>query len=137
MDIWHFDRHLARRCPYATAASYVTRVPPPPKGWALKLMYINSQHTLQNKERRPQNTETHVHKTTYGPLIDTALYIMLLMRANPLLGQVGGGWALEIRLFWAQTVTHLTAQCHFTEPKPLPLALIMELLASTVLCREP
>ncbi len=36
-------------------------------------------------------TETHVHKTTYGPLIDTALYVMLLMRANPLLGQVGGG----------------------------------------------
>jgi hypothetical protein len=40
--------------------------------------------------------EAHVHKTTHGPLIDTALYIMLLMRANPLLGQVGGGWALEI-----------------------------------------
>jgi hypothetical protein len=30
-----------------------------------------------------QNKETHVHKTTYGPLIDTALYLMLLMRANP------------------------------------------------------
>ncbi len=43
--------------------------------------------------------EAHVHKTTYGPLIDTALYIMLLMRANPLLGQVGGGWALEISSF--------------------------------------
>jgi hypothetical protein len=40
--------------------------------------------------------EAHVHKTTYGPLIDTTLYIMLLMRANPLLGLVGGGWALEI-----------------------------------------
>ncbi len=26
-----------------------------------------------------QNTETHVHKTTYEPLIDTALYVMLLM----------------------------------------------------------
>jgi hypothetical protein len=33
-----------------------------------------------------------VHKTTYGPLIDTALYVMLLMRANPLPGQVGEGW---------------------------------------------
>ncbi len=41
------------------------------------------------------NRETHVHKTTYGPLIDTGLYVMLLMRANPLLGQVGGG-CLEI-----------------------------------------
>ncbi len=40
--------------------------------------------------------EAHVHKTAYGPVIDTALYAMLLMRANPLIGQVGGGWALEI-----------------------------------------
>jgi hypothetical protein len=32
----------------------------------------------------------------HGPLIDTALYVMFLMRANPLLGQVGGVWALEI-----------------------------------------
>jgi hypothetical protein len=30
---------------------------------------------------------------------DTALYVMLLMQANPLLGQVGGGWALEILIF--------------------------------------
>jgi hypothetical protein len=43
--------------------------------------------------------ETHEHKTTYGPVIDTALYAMLLMRANPLLGQVGGDWALEISTF--------------------------------------
>ncbi len=42
----------------------------------------------------------HVHKTTYGPLIDTALYVMHLMQANPLLGQVGGGWALEILPFF-------------------------------------
>ncbi len=34
-------------------------------------------------------------KTTYGPLIDTVLYDMILMRANPLLGQVEGGLALE------------------------------------------
>jgi len=51
----------------------------------------------------------HVHKTIYGFLIDTALYAMLLMRANPLLKQVGGGWALEI---------------------PLPPALAMDLPAS-------
>ncbi len=37
--------------------------------------------------------EAHVHKTTYGPVIDTALFVMLLMRENPLLGQRGGGWA--------------------------------------------
>ncbi len=41
----------------------------------------------------------HVHKTIYGPLIDTALYGKLLMRKNPLLGQVEGGWALGIKLF--------------------------------------
>jgi hypothetical protein len=40
--------------------------------------------------------EAHVHKTTYGPLIDTALYVMRLVRANALFGQVGVGWALEI-----------------------------------------
>ena len=28
----------------------------------------------------------HVHKTTYGPPIDTALYVMFLIWANPLLG---------------------------------------------------
>jgi hypothetical protein len=42
---------------------------------------------------------THVNKTTYGPLIDTALYVIILMRANPLLGQVEGGCALEISTF--------------------------------------
>jgi hypothetical protein len=30
-------------------------------------------------------------KTTYGPLTETALYLMLLMQADPLHGQVGGG----------------------------------------------
>jgi hypothetical protein len=29
-------------------------------------------------------------------MIDTALYVMLLMQANLLLGQVGGRWVLEI-----------------------------------------
>ncbi len=37
----------------------------------------------------------------YGPLIDSAPYVMFLMLENPLRGQVGGGWALESRLFWA------------------------------------
>jgi hypothetical protein len=44
--------------------------------------------------------EAHVHKITYGPLIDTALYIMLLIQANPLIGQVGRGCALEISTFF-------------------------------------
>ncbi len=29
-----------------------------------------------------------------------APYVMLLVWANPLRGQVGGGWALEIETFW-------------------------------------
>ena len=31
-----------------------------------------------------------VHKITYGPLIETALYVMCLMGANPLLGPLEG-----------------------------------------------
>ncbi len=46
-----------------------------------------------------------MHKITDEPLIDTALYVMLLMRANPLLGQVGGGWILKILTFWATNGT--------------------------------
>jgi len=34
----------------------------------------------------PWALEANVNKTTYGPLIDKALYVMLLMWANPLLG---------------------------------------------------
>ncbi len=36
-----------------------------------------------------------VHKTTYAPMIYTALCIMFWMRAYLLLVQVGGGCALE------------------------------------------
>ncbi len=32
-----------------------------------------------------------IHKTTYGPLIYTALYVMHYMLSNSLFGQVGGG----------------------------------------------
>jgi hypothetical protein len=34
-------------------------------------------------------------------MIYTAPCVMFLMRADPLQGQVGGGWALEIESFWA------------------------------------
>ncbi len=41
-----------------------------------------------------------VHKPTYASMIYTAPGIMFWMRASyPLLGQVGGGWALEIENF--------------------------------------
>jgi hypothetical protein len=41
-----------------------------------------------------------IHTTTYGPLTDMALYVMLLMG-----GQMGGGSALEISTF-------LGPKCH-------------------------
>jgi hypothetical protein len=49
----------------------------------------------------------------FGPMIHTAPYLTLLMLANPLRGQVGGGSALEIETFsrvWGygtQTDKHL------------------------------
>ncbi len=35
----------------------------------------------------------------YAPMICIALYMMFWMRAYPLQGQVGGGWALEFKSF--------------------------------------
>jgi hypothetical protein len=59
--------------------------PPSPTVWALKLPL-----------------RALVHKTTYAPMIYTALCIMFWMRAYPLLGQVGGGWAPgNLEFFWA------------------------------------
>jgi hypothetical protein len=56
--------------------------PPPPSVWALT----------------PPSWAL-VHKTTYAPMIYTAMCIMFWMRAYPLLGQVEGGWALEFLSF--------------------------------------
>jgi hypothetical protein len=44
--------------------------------------------------------------TIYAPMIYTALCIMFWMRAYPLLGQVGGGWALEFESFWGPVKWH-------------------------------
>jgi hypothetical protein len=57
--------------------------PPPPTVWALK----------------PPSWAL-VHKTTYAPMIYTALWIMFWVCAYPLLEQVGGGWTLEILSFF-------------------------------------
>jgi hypothetical protein len=42
----------------------------------------------------------------YAPMIYTALCVMFLMRADPLRGQVGGGWALEIESFLGPVKCH-------------------------------
>jgi hypothetical protein len=74
------------------------------------------------------NMGAHVHKTTYGPLIDTALH----MRANPSLGR--GPW--KSRLFSAPNGTRLTALCHFSGPNPHSLTLVIDFPASKALCTE-
>ncbi len=42
----------------------------------------------------------------YGPVIYTALYVLLLIRATVLRGQAGGGWALEIETFLGPVKWH-------------------------------
>jgi hypothetical protein len=65
----------------------------------------------------------------YGPMIYTTMYIMLLMRTNPLQRQVGGGLGPGNRdFFWVLwNGTELLGECHlgsrFRGPNPLPLAL--------------
>jgi hypothetical protein len=43
-------------------------------------------------------------------MIHTSLFVMFLMRAETLCGQVGGGGALEISSFWAPNATRLSAR---------------------------
>jgi hypothetical protein len=42
----------------------------------------------------------------YAPLSYTAPYVMFLMRADPLQGQMGGSWALEIETFLGPVKLH-------------------------------
>jgi hypothetical protein len=43
-------------------------------------------------------------------MIYGAPYAMLLMQANPLRGQVGGGWALEVETFLGPVNWHRAAR---------------------------
>jgi hypothetical protein len=79
--------------------------PPPPSVWALK----------------PPSWAL-VHKTTYAPMIYSALCIMFWMRATlhlHYLGKWEGVGLWNSRVFWAPNGTRLSAQCHFTGPKKL------------------
>ena len=75
------------------------------------------------------------------PMIYTALCIMFWMRAYPLLGQVGGGWALEFLSFGPQiaftfrldAISQGPNNSRIPGPNPLPLALVMDLHASKTL----
>jgi hypothetical protein len=51
-------------------------------------------------------------------MIYAAQFVMLLMRANPLRGQVGGGWALEIETFLGLVDgIELLGECHLGPKK--------------------
>jgi hypothetical protein len=58
-----------------------------------------------------------MHKTTYAPMIYTALCIMFWMRAYPLLEKVGGGWAWNSLAFWAPNGSNSRAQPPPTSPR--------------------
>ncbi len=71
---------------------------------------------------------------------------MILMRSDPLLGQVGGGWALEISRFFepCMELAYLLdaslqgwKNSRFPGSHPLPPALVMDLHASKTLCMGP
>jgi hypothetical protein len=55
---------------------------------------------------------------------------MLLMRANPLREQVGGGWAREIETFLGPVKWHRAVRRLSFGPNPLSLAHVMGLPAS-------
>jgi hypothetical protein len=67
------------------------------------------------------------------------------MRAYPLLGQVGGGWTLELLGFWAPNGTRLSLDAISQGPKnsqipgtnPLTPAFVMDMHASQTLCTGP
>jgi hypothetical protein len=62
-----------------------------------------------------------VHKTSYGLLIDTAPYVLLLMRTNPLQEQVGWGLALEIETFWGPVkCIDQSGECQGTQRNAIP-----------------
>jgi hypothetical protein len=76
-------------------------------------------------------------------MIYTAPYVIVLMQADPLRGQVGGGWALEIETFlgpvkWHRAVRRVPLGAQksrdFLGPTPLPFAQVMDLVASKPLC---
>jgi hypothetical protein len=76
-------------------------------------------------------------------MIYTAPRIMFWMRAYPLRGQVGEGWALEIESFlgpvkWLNGI-ELLVECHlgpknskFPGPNPLSLAQVMDMHTSKI-----
>jgi hypothetical protein len=52
------------------------------------------------------------YNSYYAPMIYTAPCVMLFMRADPLQGQVGRGWALEIECHFGPKKVKQAHSCH-------------------------
>ena len=70
---------------------------------------INKHYTAGSK--------THVHKPTYGPLIDTG---PVRNAFDACKWEGVGPW--KSRLFWSPNGTRLTARCHFTGLKKVSIS---------------
>jgi hypothetical protein len=70
---------------------------------------------------------------------DTAPCVMLLMRANPLRGQVGGGWALEIETFFGPMKWHRAIRrVPFREFKKVEISVVVKFIKKLkILGRAP
>ena len=85
---------------------------------------------------------SHVHKITYGPLIDTALYVMCLMGANPLIEPLEGLCHESLNFFGPKQVS-LGSSCFRAQKSldfhgpTLPMALVMDLPPSNTLHTAP
>jgi hypothetical protein len=67
------------------------------------LFHFNSQ---KSSAVRGASRHSKPMLTIYAPMIYTAPCIMFWMHAYPLLGQVGGGWALDIESFLGPVKWH-------------------------------
>ncbi len=63
---------------------------------------------------------SHVHETTYGPLID--IYGLVRCGQIHYMGKWERVGPWKSRLFWASNGTHLTARCHCTSSKKISIS---------------
>ncbi len=79
-------------------------------------------------------------------MIYMVLYVMLLMKVNPLRGQKGGGWALEIEIFlgpvkWHRAIRRVPFGVQrsrdFQGPTSSQNVQVMDLPTSQALCTGP
>jgi len=119
-------------------------------GWGRGIKSVFTQIQTQDTQimRQPLNHwamqaclfEAHVHKITNGHGLYTALCVMILMRANPLLGPLQGGWAAALACFGPKFQGPKQALAAAQPPSNGPsngLAQVMDLPASKSLPTGP